>query len=386
MQTTLAESKQPVSRRTFNYPAERLNQAEMTTTSIFENEIPVYVEKELERIYGNLYSSYRKIKENGDLHNVSTYVVHHGGDLETVFLFSRKFGTVTVLNEVIELSEDKIAHFTSTIFSRYPSVNAISFVAIKTELRQLKYPYQKVNYLEDIVVDLPASMDEYHGQLKKNTRRNIKRYSNRLTTNLPAFSYGMYAKEEISEQDVRDIIKLNHIRMSGKNNVSAIRESDTEKMIKMVRECGLICVARNDGKVCAGAISFRVGNNYFLKVLAHDPAYNDYSLGILCCYHIICECINRGGREFHFLWGRYDYKYNLLGVQRDLDYLRIFRSRAHYFLNAHVVASTAARARMRQLTLWLQETKKKDGKVATLVGWLLKRAQTVKKLKMSLAQ
>jgi CelD/BcsL family acetyltransferase involved in cellulose biosynthesis len=295
-------------------------------------------------------------------------------------------GRVTVLNEVIEMSEEQIAHFVSTMFSRYPSINVVSFVAINANIRQLKYPFQQVNYLEDIVVDLPSSVDDYLANLKKNTRRNIKRYSNRLMTNLPTFSYGMYAKEEISEQDVRDIIKLNHIRMSGKNNVSSIKEDDTEKMIKLVRECGLICVARHEGKVCAGAISFRAGNNFFLRVLAHDPAYNDYSLGILCCYHIICECINRGGREFHFLWGRYDYKYTLLGVQRDLDNLNVFRSRTHYFLNAHIVAANAINGHMRQLKLWLQETKKKEGRIPMLVGWLLKRAQTVKKLKMSLAQ
>ncbi|MGZ3238085.1 MAG: GNAT family N-acetyltransferase, partial [Burkholderiaceae bacterium] len=264
-------------------------------------------------------------------------------------------------------------------------VNSISFVAIKTELSQLTYPYQRINYLEDIIVTLPGSVDQYLASLKKNTRRNIKRYTNRLQSNLPGFSYGVYVKQDIKEQDIRDIIKLNHARMSDKNNISALGEAETEKMIKLVRECGMICVARNDGKVCAGAISFRVGENYFLKVLAHDSRYNDYSLGILCCYHIICECINRGGREFHFLWGRYDYKYTLLGVQRDLDYLAVYRSRIDFAMDFHNVVATAFNGYLRRTKLWAQETKKKEGPLPLLVGWCLKRIQGFRKLKMDLS-
>ncbi|HEY8101131.1 MAG TPA: GNAT family N-acetyltransferase [Burkholderiaceae bacterium] len=387
MQTTVAKNNQTVYDRTFIHPFERLAKNDVTTTSIFENEIPSYVEREMDRLYGNLYSSVSKIRanSNGDMSNVSTYVVYKGAEIVTVFLFCMKYGKVKLLNEVIEISEEELNRFITTIFKKFSKVNSISFVAIKTELSQLTYPYQRINYLEDIIVTLPGSVDQYLASLKKNTRRNIKRYSNRLHTNLPGFSYGVYVKKDIDEQDVRDIIKLNHARMSGKNNISALGEAETEKMIKLVRECGMICVARNEGKVCAGAISFRVGENYFLKVLAHDPRYNDYSLGILCCYHIICECIKRGGREFHFLWGRYDYKYTLLGVQRDLDYLAVYRSRIDYAMDFHNVVAIGFNGYLRRAKLWAQETKRKEGAIPSLVGWSLKRIQEFKKLRMNLA-
>lgn len=385
MQTTLAKADQPVYDRTLKNTFGRMVKNDVTTTSVFENEIPSYVEREMDRLYGNLYSSVSKLRTSGSLSDVSTYVVSKGMEILTVFLFRIKHGKVQLLNEVIEISEAEINHFVKTIFERFPYVNSVSCVAIKTELGQFSYPYQRINYLEDIVVSLPSSIDQYLGSLKKNTRRNIKRYTNRLQTNLPSFRYGIYVKEEIAEQDIRDIIKLNHARMSGKNNISALDEEETQNMIRLVRECGLICVARNEGVVCAGAISFRAGDNYFLKVLAHDSRYNDYSLGILCCYHIICECIKRGGREFHFLWGRYDYKYTLLGVQRDLDYVAVYRSRFHFLMDFHIVAATALKGYLRRTKLWAQETRKKDGTIPSLVGWGLKRIQRFKKLKMNLA-
>lgn len=357
----------------------------MITTAVFENEIPSYVEREMDRLYGNLYSSVAKIRSHGSLSDVSTYVVYKGREIVTVFLFRMRNGKVQLLNEVIEISEEDITRFVTTIFGKFPHVKSMSFVAIKTDLQRLTYPHQRINYLEDIVVTLPPTVEQYLGGLKKNTRRNIKRYTNRLLTNMPSLKYEIYTKNEISEQDVRDIIQLNHARMSGKNNTSALDEAETEKMIKLARECGLICVARNEGKVCAGAISFRAGENYFLKVLAHDPRYNDYSLGILCCYHIICECIKRGGCEFHFLWGRYEYKYMLLGVQRDLDYLAVYRTRFNFFMDLHIVAASAMKGYLRKTKLWAQETRKKDGAIPSLVGWGLKRIQGFKKLKMNVA-
>jgi hypothetical protein len=388
MQTTLAKADQTVYERRFMHTYGKTIKSDVTsdvtTASIFENEIPSYVEREMDRLYGNLYSSVSKIMSNGDMSNVSTYVVYKGSEIITVFLFQMKAGKVQLLNEVIEISEEEITRFVTIVFEKFHNVNSISFVAIKTDMAQFRYPYQRINYLEDIIVTLPNSVDEYLASLKKNTRRNIKRYTNRLKTNLPSFSYGVYVKEDIKEQDIRDIIKLNHARMSGKNNVSALGEAETEKMIKLVRKCGLICVARNDGEVCAGAISFRAGDNYFLKVLAHDSRYNDYSLGILCCYHIICECINRGAHEFHFLWGRYDYKYTLLGVQRDLDYLAVYRSKFHFLMDFHIVIATEFKGYLRRTKLWAQETKKKDGTIPSLVGWGLKRIQEFKKLKMNL--
>jgi hypothetical protein len=385
MQTTMAKADQAVYERDFTPRSGRWPGNDMRTTTVFENEVPSYVERELDRLYGNLYSSIYKIRAHVDMSDVSTYVVYENGDIVTVFLFRMQNGQVQLLNEVIEISEEELKRFITTIFDRFPHVNSVSCVAIKTDLEAMSYPYQRTNYLEDIIVTLPDTVDEYLASLKKNTRRNIKRYSNRLLTNLPSFQFDIHVKDDISDQDIRDIIKLNHARMSGKNNTSALDEEETEKMIRLVRECGMICVARNEGEVCAGAISFRVGNNYFLKVLAHDSRYNDYSLGILCCYHIICECIKRGGREFHFLWGRYDYKYTLLGVQRDLDYLAVYRSRLHFIMDLHNVTVIALKGYLRKAKLWAQETRKKDGAIPALVGWCLKRIQGFKKFKMSLA-
>jgi hypothetical protein len=171
----------------------------------------------------------------------------------------------------------------------------------------------------------------------------------------------VYAGADIDEAQVRGIIELNRARMAGKNRSSYIDDAEAERIVHFAKRYGLMSVMSIDGRVCAGAINFRVGDNYFLKVIAHDPAYNDYRLGTLCCYLTICECIARGGRDYHFLWGRYEYKYRLLGVQRDLDHVALYRSRLQMGLNGRRALGNACKRAVLHTRSWvLQRARNND--------------------------
>jgi len=88
-------------------------------------------------------------------------------------------------------------------------------------------------------------------------------------------------------------------------------------------------------------------------VIAHDSRFNAYGLGLLCCYLAICECIARGGKEFHFMWGREEYKYRLLGKHRDFDSLAIYRSRLAMLFDGRRVAATLLRQYRGRAKDWL---------------------------------
>jgi hypothetical protein len=286
--------------------------------------------------------------------DTSTYVVRQDGRMTTVLLFHVENRRVQVLNEVIRLGQDEIDRFAAFIFERFPDVELIAFKAIETDSQQLRFPFQRVNQLEDIFMPLPDSPEAYLASLGKNTRRNVKRYTDRLKKTFPSFRFDIY-EGDVPEQIVREIIGFNRQRMAGKNKTSILDEAETQRILKLVRARGLVGVASIDGKVCAGGISYRAGANYFLDVLAHDPKYNDYWVGILCCYLTICECIRRQGREFHFLWGRYDYKFTLGAVQHDLDMLTVYRSHARMLFNMSIALNNAARGQMRRAKRWLDE-------------------------------
>jgi hypothetical protein len=326
---------------------------------IHENEIPAFVETELERLYGSIYSCLKQFRiYDGVVAGVHTYVARDMHGIQDILLFRVTGGRVKVLNEVIRLEGADVERFAKLVFGHFKEAQLISFKAIQNNIERLPFVHQRHNCLEDIVLALPASAQAYHASLGKNTRRNIKRYGERLRTAFPSFTFSVYEKGEASDADLRAIVALNHARMEGKNKQSDIDYGEEDRLIALTRQCGLVGVCRIDGKVCAGAMSFRAGDNYFLNVLAHDPVYDDYWLGILCCYMTICECIARGGKEFHFLWGRYDYKFTLLAVARDLERLVIYRSRGKMWSNPDVWLKTAMEDWSRRVNQRLHEAKR----------------------------
>lgn len=350
----------PRTARTNNLALGRISETADIVVTCFDNEVPEFVDAELDRLYGHFYCSILHFKSSGKIANASTYVERFENNVMSLILFRRKKSIVTVLNEVVAISDREIERFSHYIFRKFSDVTVVMFTAIGTNLQRRPFTVQRFNCLEDIVVSLPANMPDYLASLGTNLRRNLKRRKRELLRDYPDASFKIYTDDEVNKDDIHDVVALNRERMSNKNKVSLIDTREADSLVANLKQSGLACIITIDHRVCAGATCIRNGNNYFLTVIAHDSKYDVYSLGILCCAHLIHECIDRGGREFHFLWGRYDYKYALNGVQRDLDQVVIYRSPLHFLLNAKLALKIWKKAKRRQASLWLQNQKKSD--------------------------
>lgn len=334
-----------------------------------ENDVPPFIGPALERLYGNLFSSLAYYRVFGGAERASTYVVRDGKTVVCAWLFRRYRNTVRVINEGLRLQQDDVTRFARTIFSRYPSVNIISFHAVQVQKMELPLPSQCFNCLEDIVLTLPASADAYMASLGRSTRSYLTRYLNKLKRDFPSFRFAVLADDGVDELLIRHIIDLNRLRMASKGKESINDENVTQRIIQLAGECGIVGVIELEGRICAGSINYRVGQNYFLETLAHDPQYDDYRLGTLCCYLTICACIARHGKEYHFLWGQDEYKTRLLGVQRDLDNLIIYRSRLHMLLYGKLVVQHVTSGFVRRLRIWVRVMRKRKSIGGRLVNW-----------------
>ncbi|HEY0844684.1 MAG TPA: GNAT family N-acetyltransferase [Noviherbaspirillum sp.] len=341
----------------------------------YENDIPPFIGSALERLYGNLFSSLAYYRAFGGADNASAYVVREGKTIVCAWLYRRYRNTVRVINEGIHLDQDDVTRFVSYIFARYPQVNVISFHAVRPNMVELPMPYQRFNCLEDMVLTLPASADAYTGSLGRSTRSYIHRYLNKLKRDFPSFCFRVATAADIGEETIREIIEFNRKRMAIKGKASINDDDMVHRIIQLAGECGMVGMIMLDGRVCAGSVNYRVGDNYFLETLAHDPEYDDYRLGTLCCYLTICECIARGGHEYHFLWGQDEYKARLLGVQRDLDDLVIYRSHWHMLFYGRLVMQHVANGFVRRLRIWVRAERRKDSLGGRLVNrlWRLVR-------------
>jgi hypothetical protein len=321
----------------------------------YENAIPAMVRGKLEDLYGSMYASFAHFNIYGGLTRACTYVASQDDEITEIFLYARQGGRIQVINEQVRVDNDALNRFATTMFERYPDVDVISFHAIDADETKPAFPAQRFNCTNDITMSLPATVPEYYAGLGKSTRKTLNQNGNRLQRRYASFEFRLYENDEISESQLREIIALNHVRMAGKSRTSAIDEEESANIIAFAKQCGLIGIISIDGRIRAGAICYRIGDHFHLRVIGHDPQYNAYGLGMLCCYRTICECIERGGTEFHFMWGQEEYKYRLLGVQKELSHMVVYRSRIRMLANADIVIRTTVQGWKTQFHMWLLE-------------------------------
>lgn len=352
-------------------------QAPQLSIRCYDNEVPAFVRAEIETLYENVYSSVAKLQIYGVLDGASTYVARRDGRPVAIFLFRHDGRTVRVLNELIAIEDENLNQFAATIFTTYPTVSAISFRSIHLQIDQLWYRHQWFNHAEDIVITLPATVEDYTKRLGKPTRRTLRSYTGKLMSNAPSFQLTWFEKEQVSEKDVLEIIRIHRERMRLKNRTCDIDDGEAQRIVRMVRAYGMVGIATIDGRICGGTIAYTCGKNCFIAVNAHCPAYDAFKLGTLCSYFAICECIARGGTQCHFLGGQYEYKFLLLAVQHNLDNLTLYRSSVHLVLNADRVLKTAVEGNVRRATVWMHNGMRQHRRLPKLVFATVKAVRNV---------
>jgi hypothetical protein len=357
--------------------------ADGVTIECYRGAVPETIGAELDSLYGSLFCSLVHFRIEGGLENVSAYVARCGTRPLAIFLFRIEGAVARVVNEWMPLDDAEASRFAGWLFPRHPAVDMIVFGAVASSIVRPPWPFQSVDVTEDSVLSLPASEEEFMARLGKSTRANIRTYLKRLQREHPSFRFTVYRAGEASDDDIRAIVQLNRIRMQRKNKVSANDDAALEKILQMAHATGLVGVATIDGRLCAGAIGYRIGDHYYSWVRAHDPAYDQYRLGRLTGYLMICAAIARGIVEYHFLWGREEHKAMLQGVERRFMRVVLYRSRAQIVKHAATALSTIWIGWRRRCRLWLQDAPKRDDGISRLVVSVL---DSVRRLKHLLAR
>lgn len=341
---------------------------------------PEFLEEKVNLMHGHLYASLSFHRIQKQLLDSYVYISSRHGKQTAIFVFRVENNRALVLNEFIEPSSEAIFRFANDVFSTFDAIRIITFPALTMAPGNLRYPRQYLNRSEDMVLELPGSIAEYDRQLGSNTRRNIKRYLQSLKKSFPTFEYRVLDQDAIPEAAIRSIIDLSCERMRIKNIKPRFQEDEVKWITDFAKRCGMVGLVTIGNRVCAGAIAFRLGDRFFMHVIAHDPQFNSYSLGIICYYLTICKGIERGGKAFHLLEGRYGYKQRLLAKKRDVAELDIYRNRALFLLNSGTVAGKKIREVMRSATQWLlHDAEHSDKPWAPVISRIVRKLRYLKR-------
>lgn len=304
------------------------------------------------RLYGNVHSSLAHLRVYGGIEAVNAvYVAGDLRDPSAIFLLHEDGSRLRVINEGMRLDEKTVGAFAQYMFDARPGLSAIEFNAVEAPALSTGFPVQQAVCTADMPLALPPDIDAYLATLGKNMRRNLRRYMDKLLQAHPSFRFDIFEREAITGEDARAVIALNRQRIAGKHLAYSI-DDEEERILALLRATGMAGIGTFDGKVCCGALGYLVGRRYFFRIIGHDPQFNPYSLGILCCYLMIRACIERGCDEFNFMWNEYEYKYALGACRRDLQRVVIYRSRLHQLAQGRLAADLAlAAARYRAAAL-----------------------------------
>ncbi|MES2296511.1 MAG: GNAT family N-acetyltransferase [Pseudomonadota bacterium] len=298
------------------------------TITCYHHDVPSFALDALDRLYGGRYCCASHFQIYGLAHDTCTYVARRSGELVSVFLFRLRGASAIVLNEGMRVGAEEAGAFARYLFAHYRAATALRFRMIEDAALALALPAQRCRGAQESMLVLPPSAARYLEGLGTATRANLKRYRALLARDFPAMRFELLRGPAVSAEQVGAIVALNRERMRRKGKRSSIDAREEQCILAYVRECGLAGLASVDGRVCAGLLIYRAGRDFSARIVAHDPAYDRYRLGLLCFYFSICACIAHGaGARLYFGWGMDEYKRHLGGRPRQLGHLAIYRSR-----------------------------------------------------------
>jgi len=295
------------------------------TSKCYPNQIPAFVADAMHRLHPGRYSSLDHFAIYGYTAGASTYADWRAQEPQTVLLYQRHGPLLRILNEGIPLTPQALLRCAHHLL-REEAADAVLFRAVAVPpLRHVLV--QQVACDQDSLLQLPDSVASYRKQLGAATRATINNRLNRLRREQPGFCYNVYHAGQSDPADVHALLQLHRQRIAARQQASPVDDAEEQRIQQMVRRCGLVGVASIGGRRVGGAVAYCHGSVASGRLLAHDSTYDRYRLGFLCAYLTACHCIEQGRlRQFHFGWGRQEYKFHLGAQERVLSDVIVYRN------------------------------------------------------------
>lgn len=301
---------------------------EIRGTQFYDQHIPSFVEAALDERYGSLYSS---IPQLGlfSLQDVSTYAEWSGLKVKELFLYRRERGRITVINQGMCIDGAAVQRFADAVFAHEIGSYRLHFHSVQpTDLHRLQRMVS-LPISEDIVITLPDNEASYLASLGKSLRQSLR---SRLTRT-KGLTHQIIPGHALNAELLDPIIGFNRARMASKHRNSAIDQAESSRLLLMAQARGMVGTIHIEGRLCAGSLVCRFGDDVFSLLNAHDPATNHLGLGKLARHLMILEAIRTGAQRFHLLGGYFTSK-RPFGAQRiPLYELIVYRNRFRIILD-----------------------------------------------------
>lgn len=239
---------------------------------------------------------------------------------------------IVIINTQFIISEVDIQNISCILLFEFKRTQQIIFRNIfNTNPKQLpKILFERT--LDDVIIDLPESMDAYMKSMKSSVRKPLVKRLNHIAKDFPDFKVHYFEKDDILFEDIKNLVLLNRNRMKAKGIISL---NDDTLLYQYVAKSGFgsLCLCEIDGKIVSGQVMSIIGEHATGHLIALDESYKKYSIGNVALINAIKYLIEKKNiKYFHLLDGTLEYKVDYGGVIHDLYTFKVFRnSNISYF-------------------------------------------------------
>jgi len=269
--------------------------------TVYPDSVPPGLADELPALYGSLFSTLDWFLAQDRRPPTSACILE---EPRHVILFRRKGSTVDVLNKAFACRRDDAERICRALFRAMPGVRRLH-LDIMFPPSELTFPTRIRERLDRMVIELPPTTDAYYRSLGKSTRKNIRWGQNHLRRAFPDVTTETITAGGRSQELVERLVewKIERYRRKGLITYWEIDPTMLGRTVSLVRRCGEVRITSIAGEEIALDLFFRVGETVYAYESANDPRYDDYSLGFLTFYWLICDAIEAGARRVDALDG-----------------------------------------------------------------------------------
>lgn len=306
---------------------------------IYPDKIPGFAEQAMERLYGSLYACLPQLRLS-TLDGVHTYAAWHDGSLRALFLYRLRGPVLRVVNEGMAIEPATASRFAQRMFEQYPEVRRVHFRAVQLPPQPWPTLAARFTLTEDMVISLPPTQEAYVAALGKATRKSLRLGMARAR----GLSHRLVAGSAIEPALVEAIVGFNRARMQKKQRESALNGAAVTGLMALMHARGLAGFVMLDGRLCAGTLACRLGDDVYSLVNAHDPAFDALGMGRISRHLLILAAIRHGVRRFHLLGGHLAGKQAALAQRVPLEDLLLYRSRLAFLRDTPALSDLALAA------------------------------------------
>jgi len=204
---------------------------------------------------------------------------------------------------------------------------SIDYIKKHCNGRYIVKPYTSCPYIV-----LPSDFKGYLNSLSTSMRYNIKRKRRKFEKDYKGEFEVVRDRDELNKS-IDKLFELNSKRMNTKNIHSPFQNKQSaafhSSLVQAVFDKGWVrlCFLKAEGDVVACIYIFKYQDKYYYYQAGFDPEWEKVSPGFLLFSYCIENAISEGMKEFDFLQGSEEYKFNWSNNMRTNLQIKIYNKK-----------------------------------------------------------